>query len=158
VRDTDRCARRDGRAGRTVGHVFDIGMGELLVLVLAALFVFGPDRLPQVTAQAVRVLRQVRAMASGAREQLNEAIGPELEDLDVLKDLRDLNQLNSLRKLDPRAMITSAIMDDGSASTTSPRTANGNGRRAAPATNGDGPTADGAGVATPPATFDPDAT
>ena len=134
-------------------------MGELLVLVLAALFVFGPDRLPQVTSQAVRVLRQVRAMAGGAREQLKEAIGPELEDLDVLKDLRDLNQLNSLRKLDPRAMITSAILDDGSATTRPRATANGNGRRAAAATNGDAPVADGGGVATPPpATFDPDAT
>jgi sec-independent protein translocase protein TatB len=139
--------------------VFDIGMGELLILVLAALFVFGPDRLPQVTQQAVRMLRQVREMASGAREQLTEAVGPELQDLDVLKDLRDLNQLNSLRKLDPRAMITSALMDDGATSGSRSRTPpSGNG--AAPAgTNRDGAVADGGGAASPPpASFDPDAT
>jgi len=135
-------------------------MGELLVLVLAALFVFGPDRLPQVTAQAVRLLRQVREMASGAREQLTEAMGPELQDLDVLKDLRDLNQLNSLRKLDPRTMITSALLDDGTPSTS--RAAATNGRNAPSAqtgTNSDGAVADGGGATTPPAaTFDPDAT
>jgi sec-independent protein translocase protein TatB len=137
--------------------VFDIGMGELLVLVLAALFVFGPDRLPQVTAQAVRLLRQVREMATGAREQLTEAMGPELQDLDVLKDLRDLNQLNSLRKLDPRTMITSALLDDGTPSTS--RAAATNGASAQTGTNSDGAVADGGGATTPPpATFDPDAT
>ena len=116
--------------------MFDIGFGELAVLVLAALFVFGPDRLPVVTAQAVRALRQIRAMATGAREQLTEAIGPELEDLDVLKDLRDLNQLNALRKLDPRAMITSALMDEpGSTSTARNGKAAANGR---PASDGCG--------------------
>jgi sec-independent protein translocase protein TatB len=139
--------------------VFDIGMGELLVLVLAALFVFGPDRLPQVTQQAVRVLRQVRAVASGAREQLTEAIGPELEDLDVLKDLRDLNQLNSLRKLDPRSMITSALLDDGTTSAPSPRAAATNGGAARAGTNSDNAVAESGGTPSqPPATFDPDAT
>jgi sec-independent protein translocase protein TatB len=134
--------------------VFDIGMGELAVLVIAALFVFGPDRLPQVTAQAVRVLRQLRQMATGAREQLTDAIGPELEDLDVLKDLRDLNQLNALRKLDPRAMITSALLDDGNGSASAR-----NGKTVAPGpTKGDGLVADGGATTTPPATFDPDAT
>jgi sec-independent protein translocase protein TatB len=136
--------------------VFDIGFGELAVLVLAALFVFGPDRLPQVTAQAVRALRQVRAMATGAREQLTEAIGPELEDLDVLKDLRDLNQLNALRKLDPRAMITSALMDDDSGSASTPR----NGKRVANGRSAsDGAVAEGGPSAgTTPAAFDSDAT
>jgi sec-independent protein translocase protein TatB len=140
--------------------VFDIGMGELLVLVLAALFVFGPDRLPQVTAQAVRLLRQVREMATGAREQLTDAMGPELQDLDVLKDLRDLNQLNSLRKLDPRAMITSALLDDPGTSASKARTPTSNGNGAAPTgTNSDGGVAEGGGAASPPpATFDPDAT
>jgi len=129
-------------------------MGELAVLVIAALFVFGPDRLPQVTAQAVRALRQIREMATGAREQLTDAIGPELEDLDVLKDLRDLNQLNALRKLDPRAMITSALLDDGNGSATAR-----NGRTAAQGrTSGDSPVADGGATSAPPATFDPDAT
>ncbi len=125
--------------------MFDIGMGEFGVLIIAALFVFGPDRLPQVTAQAVRALRQLRAMATGAREQLTEAIGPEIGDLDVLKDLKDLNQLNQLRKLDPRAMITSALMDD---STPKP----------APGQAGAGTAASAEPAPTPPTAYDSDAT
>ncbi len=125
-------------------------MGELAVLVIAALFVFGPDRLPQVTAQAVRALRQLRAMASGAREQLTDAIGPELGDLDVLKDLKDLNQLNQLRKLDPRAMITSALLDDSDPPGTGPGRSTGNGRASA--------SGDAVQPAVPPTSYDPDAT
>jgi sec-independent protein translocase protein TatB len=132
--------------------VFDIGMGELAVLVIAALFVFGPDRLPQVTAQAVRALRQLRAMATGAREQLTDAIGPELGDLDVLKDLKDFNQLNQLRKLDPRSMITSALLDDSDTlpGTSKPRASD----------NGSTTTADEATQqpAPPPTAYDSDAT
>jgi sec-independent protein translocase protein TatB len=131
--------------------VFDVGGWEILVLVIAALFVFGPERLPQVTAQAVRALRQLRAMASGAREQLTDAIGPEIADLDVLKDLKDLNQLNSLRKLDPRAMITNALLDDSD-----PVRGNGSARtsRSDPTTQGDGTQQ----PAAPPTAYDSDAT
>jgi sec-independent protein translocase protein TatB len=143
--------------------VFDVGLPELLVLVLAALFIFGPDRLPQVTAQAVRALRQLRVMASGAREQLTDAITPDLEDLDVLKDLRDLNQLGTLRRLDPRSMITSALLDDPDSASTpsngsaSPRRSSGATRRNP--TGKSAPGAAGGEPATPPpATFDPDAT
>ncbi len=116
--------------------MFDVGGWELFVLVIAALFVFGPDRLPQVTAQAVRALRQLRAMASGAREQLTDAIGPELNDLDVMKDLRDLNQLNQLRKLDPRAMIANALMDEGGSSVSGNRKPAPNGNVAGAAGSG----------------------
>ena len=43
--------------------MFDIGFGELLVLGVLALFVFGPERLPKVAAQAARALRDARTMA-----------------------------------------------------------------------------------------------
>jgi sec-independent protein translocase protein TatB len=134
--------------------VFDVGLPELLILVLAALFIFGPDRLPQVTAQAVRALRQLRTMASGAREQLTEAIAPDLEDLDVFKDLRELSQLRGLSSLDPRTMITNALLDDSEGS---PPPLNG----AAGGRNGatsDGAVAHGGDGRVTPPTFDPDAT
>ena len=131
--------------------MFDVGGWELLVLVVAALFVFGPDRLPQVTSQAVRALRQLRTLASGAREQLNDAIGPELNDLDVLKDLRDLNQLNQLRRLDPRAMITSALLDDGQPPARTAAAPTANGTPAEPAASSTPPPA-------APTPYDPDAT
>ena len=63
-------------------------MGELLVLMALALLVFGPDKLPQVTAQATHWIRQLREQAASARADLADAV-----DLDStgLKDLADLH-------------------------------------------------------------------
>jgi len=64
--------------------VFDqVGWGELLVLGLVALFVFGPERLPQVVADAGRMLRSLRKMAQSATADLKAELGPEMADLDL---------------------------------------------------------------------------
>jgi sec-independent protein translocase protein TatB len=74
--------------------VFDIGALEFVVLAVAALFIFGPDRLPDIARQAARGVRQVRSMAANARRELSRELGPEFEDLDI----RDLNPRNFVRK------------------------------------------------------------
>ncbi|MEQ4207844.1 sec-independent translocase [Actinopolymorpha sp. B17G11] len=74
--------------------MFDIGALEFVVLAVAALFIFGPDRLPDIARQAARGLRQVRNMAANARRELSRELGPEFEDLDI----RDLNPRNFVRK------------------------------------------------------------
>jgi sec-independent protein translocase protein TatB len=129
--------------------VFDIGLGELLVLVVAALFVFGPDRLPGVAAQAVKTLRALREMASSAGRDINDAIGPELRELDVRQDLQ------GLRDLDPRRALGRLGLDDDA-----PRPANP-GSPASPV-NGGGAAANGvngaAGATERPTSYDPDAT
>lgn len=68
--------------------MFDIGLGEFVVLAALALLVFGPDRLPTVTAQATHWLRQLREQAASARAELADTV-----DLDStgLKDLADLH-------------------------------------------------------------------
>jgi sec-independent protein translocase protein TatB len=63
--------------------MFDIGFGELAALAVIALFVFGPDRLPEVAAQAGRLARQLRDVASGARRELSGHLDPELASLDL---------------------------------------------------------------------------
>jgi sec-independent protein translocase protein TatB len=74
--------------------VFDIGALEFVVLAIAALFIFGPDRLPDMARQAARGLRQLRSMAANARRELSRELGPEFEDLDI----RDLNPRTFVRK------------------------------------------------------------
>jgi sec-independent protein translocase protein TatB len=103
--------------------VFDIGIGEVAVLLIAALFVFGPERLPQVVAQAARTLRQLRGLAAGARAEITEAIGPELRDLDILGTIDSVNpmkDLGDLRGLTPRKLLDSAMNGSDSAAALKP--------------------------------------
>ena len=50
--------------------MFDIGLGEILVLGVVGLLVFGPDRLPKAAADAGRWIRQIKAMAANAKSDL----------------------------------------------------------------------------------------
>jgi sec-independent protein translocase protein TatB len=61
----------------------NIGGLELLVIVLVALFLIGPDRLPKVLADVFGAVRKMRAMARNATAELSRELGTtiELEDL-----------------------------------------------------------------------------
>jgi sec-independent protein translocase protein TatB len=83
--------------------VFDsIGWGEIVVLALAALFIFGPERLPHLAKEAGAGLKKVRTAITGVRAQVNESLG------DDLGQLRDLD----LRKYHPRTFIRSQLLED----------------------------------------------
>jgi sec-independent protein translocase protein TatB len=78
----------------------NLGWGELLVLAVLGLLLFGPDRLPKAAADAARLLRQLRGMARNATADLRAELGPEMADLD-------------LASLHPRRILSSALFDDG---------------------------------------------
>jgi sec-independent protein translocase protein TatB len=83
--------------------VFDsIGWGEILVLALAALFIFGPERLPTLAKDAAVGLKKLRAAITGVREQVNDSLG------DDLPELRNLD----LRKYHPRTFIRDQLLGD----------------------------------------------
>ncbi|MGI9063837.1 MAG: Sec-independent protein translocase protein TatB [Pseudonocardiaceae bacterium] len=89
--------------------MFNIGWAEFLILAVAGLFFFGPDRLPTAAAWLGRTVKQVRDYATGAKEQLRSELGPEFDDLrGPLQDLR------GLRDLHPRRAITRSLFDDRS--------------------------------------------
>ncbi|HYI55089.1 MAG TPA: sec-independent translocase [Microlunatus sp.] len=79
--------------------MFDVGAPELLVLVVIAVILFGPEKLPEFARKAARVIKYVRTMAGSAQDQLSKELGPEFSDLDV----RDLN---------PKTFIQKHLMDD----------------------------------------------
>jgi sec-independent protein translocase protein TatB len=56
---------------------------EIISLALLGLFIFGPERLPKVIADGVRMLRNLREMARNATTDLSRELGTEvrLEDL-----------------------------------------------------------------------------
>jgi sec-independent protein translocase protein TatB len=87
--------------------VFDsIGWGEVIVLALAALFIFGPERLPSLAKDAAAGIKRARQAISGVRAQMNESLG------DDLADLRDLD----LRKYHPRTFIREQLFGDDDSS------------------------------------------
>jgi sec-independent protein translocase protein TatB len=92
----------------TVAVVFDsVGWGEILVLIVAGLFILGPERLPSAAAWVGKSIRQVREYATGAREQLRNELGPEFDEL-----RKPLEELRGLRNFNPRAAATRAFFDD----------------------------------------------
>ena len=84
-----------------------VGWGEILVLVVAGLFILGPERLPSAAAWLGKTMRQVRQYATGARDQLQRELGPEFDEL-----RKPLDDLRSIRDLDPRRAIRRHLLDD----------------------------------------------
>ena len=77
----------------------NLGWSEIVVLGVLGLLIFGPDRLPKVASDAVRMLRELRTMARGAAADLKAELGPEMADLD-------------LASLHPRRIVGSILEDD----------------------------------------------
>ena len=78
--------------------MFGVGLQEMFVIALVAVFVFGPDRLPDVARQAGKMARQLRNFATAARDELRTELGPEYADL-------------QLRDLDPRTIVRKHIIE-----------------------------------------------
>jgi sec-independent protein translocase protein TatB len=74
--------------------VFGIGLPELLVIIVVAVIVFGPDRLPEFARQAGRLVRQVRQFTNSARDDIRSELGPEFADF----ELTDLDPRRAMRK------------------------------------------------------------
>ncbi|SHG34944.1 Sec-independent protein translocase protein TatB [Streptoalloteichus hindustanus] len=84
----------------------NIGWGEILLLVVAGLFILGPERLPSAAAWLGRTVRQVREYATGARQQLRDELGPDFDQ--IRKPLEDLREL---RNFDPKRAVTRHLFD-----------------------------------------------
>ncbi|HIT74582.1 MAG TPA: twin-arginine translocase subunit TatB [Candidatus Avipropionibacterium avicola] len=72
----------------------DVGLGEILVLAVIAIIVFGPERLPELARKAAHVLHYVRNLANQAQDQLKEELGPEFSNV----DFKDLNPKQFIKK------------------------------------------------------------
>lgn len=63
--------------------MFGIGGGEFIALLLFAMILIGPDKLPQFSTDSAKFIRKVRDIAQGATKDLRENLGPGYEDLKV---------------------------------------------------------------------------
>jgi sec-independent protein translocase protein TatB len=65
--------------------VFNVGLGEIVAIVLVTLLLFGPERLPEMARQVGRFLGRLRLTTQDALDQLKDET--DLKDLN-LPDLR----------------------------------------------------------------------
>lgn len=77
---------------------------KLLVILVIAVFVIGPERLPAYAKKLSDFVRAVKQMADGAKDRLRDEMGPEFDEV-------DWKQLDP-RQYDPRRIIRDALLDD----------------------------------------------
>jgi sec-independent protein translocase protein TatB len=123
--------------------LFDVNGWEFILLIVLAVVILGPERLPEYAAKLAHLVRQARSMAEGAKGQLREQMGPEFDDI-------NWRQYDP-RQYDPRRIVREALLDPSPADEPS---ANGNG---AGGVNGSGPASAGHDP-TLPTPYDVDAT
>ncbi len=84
--------------------MFDIGIGEIIAVAVIGLLIFGPEKLPRAAADAAKWVKQIRAMATGARKDLADSAGLDLSDtVDTVKSLQDFH---------PKKLASSLFADD----------------------------------------------
>ncbi|MFE5597449.1 sec-independent translocase [Streptomyces sp. NPDC056549] len=72
----------------------DIGALELVTLVVLAVLVFGPEKLPKVIQDVSRFVRKIREFSDSAKQDIRSELGPEFKDF----EFEDLNPKTFLRK------------------------------------------------------------
>lgn len=83
---------------------FGLTIDKLLIILVIALFLIGPDRLPGYAAQLARLVKTLRGFANGARDRMREEMGPEFDEVDWAK--------LDPRQYDPRRIIRDALLDE----------------------------------------------
>lgn len=84
--------------------LFGLTFEKVIIIGVIAAFLIGPDKLPAAAAGLGRLVRQLKEMASGAKERLKEDMGEEYTEI-------GWQQLDP-RQYDPRRIIREALVDD----------------------------------------------
>jgi sec-independent protein translocase protein TatB len=79
--------------------LLDINAPEFVLLLVIAVILFGPERLPDLARKAARLVRYLKTAAGSAQQHLSQELGPEFENL----DLRDLH---------PKTFVQKHFLDD----------------------------------------------
>ncbi|WP_182355128.1 twin-arginine translocase TatA/TatE family subunit [Flaviflexus huanghaiensis] len=79
-----------------------INTTEFIVIALILVVIVGPEKLPELAAQLGRLIREVKAIATGAKARVEEELGPDFEELKNLDP----------RQYDPRRIVRDALKDE----------------------------------------------
>ncbi|KUN02354.1 preprotein translocase [Streptomyces yokosukanensis] len=72
----------------------DIGPLELVTIIVLAVLVFGPDKLPKVIQDVMRTIRKIREFSESAKQDIRDELGPDFKDF----EFEDLNPKSFIRK------------------------------------------------------------
>jgi sec-independent protein translocase protein TatB len=89
--------------------VFGINGWELVIILVVAMLVIGPERLPVYAEQLGSLVRRGRDLLQNAKARVDDELGPEFSDVDWSK--------LDPRQYDPRKIVRDALLDDGPPST-----------------------------------------
>ena len=79
------------------------GFEKLLVIGVIALFLIGPEKLPDYATRLARFVRTARRMIDDAKERVKEEMGPDFDE----EEWRRLDP----RQYDPRRIIRDALLE-----------------------------------------------
>ena len=80
-----------------------INSWEFIVLIVLAVVILGPERLPEYAAKLARFIVTARDMANTAKGQLKEQMGPEFDEV-------NWRQYDP-RQYDPRKIVREALLE-----------------------------------------------
>lgn len=84
-------------------NIFGINGGELIVLIVLALLLLGPDKIPEYLRKLREWVHKIRKLAEGAKEQFKEETGTDFDEVDWQK--------YDPRQYDPRRVIREALSE-----------------------------------------------
>lgn len=76
----------------------DVGWGEVLVILVVAVVIFGPDKLPKLASDLAKGLRMVRGWAQRARSEFEDELPEEFRNIDI-------------GSLHPKTFVRKALLD-----------------------------------------------
>ncbi|WP_129785483.1 twin-arginine translocase TatA/TatE family subunit [Promicromonospora panici] len=85
--------------------MFGINGWELVIILVVAMLVIGPERLPVYAEQLGSLVRRGRDLLQNAKARVDDELGPEFSDVDWSK--------LDPRQYDPRKIVRDALLDDG---------------------------------------------
>ncbi|MEO7125434.1 MAG: hypothetical protein ABI382_04275 [Nakamurella sp.] len=96
--------------------MFGLSWDQIILILLAALFLLGPERIPTAIKWLMDSLRKARTFAAGAQSEMRSQLGPELDELRrqiaELQSLKEVKELKDLRDLDPRRLIGKNLLGE----------------------------------------------
>ena len=84
--------------------MFGISGGEAILILVVAMVIIGPERLPEYAEKLKELIKSLKRYATGAKDDLRETLGPEFSDV----DWRKLDP----RQYDPRVIVREALMEE----------------------------------------------